>query len=156
MSYYINKYLQENSVRRSLVAKDIEDAREAVQKGIDLLDETFGADWRDHVDLGTLDIQSFRNCLLGQVFGGFCQGIDDIVEHADSETLEELQKQAEPYLEDIGCDRKAIISSVAGFDFIVLNQFSLTVAWIEALSDERFRPGPEEAPDQMEIAFHTL
>jgi hypothetical protein len=43
-------------------------ADEYVAAGIAWLDQNGPADWRSRVDLGTLDINSVDDCVLGQVF----------------------------------------------------------------------------------------
>lgn len=48
-----------------------------VQRGINLLDAAPGyADWRSRIDVETLDLNSFKTCVIGQLFGDFCDGMD--------------------------------------------------------------------------------
>lgn len=47
---------------------------ERVQRGIDLLDAKGPADWRERINGKTLDVKTFCCCVLGQVFGDFCDG----------------------------------------------------------------------------------
>src|SRR5262245_11201765 len=52
-------------------------AEELVQRGIDLLDENWpDENWRDGIDLDTLDIAECDKCVLGQLTGEYCKGMD--------------------------------------------------------------------------------
>lgn len=48
-----------------------------VQAGIKLLDSNKPG-WRSLVDLNDLIITHYRHCILGQVFGGFDEGLEDL------------------------------------------------------------------------------
>jgi hypothetical protein len=50
------------------------DAR--VAAGAALLDERGPDDWRDKIDLDTLDVFSFTDCVLGQLYGRYNSGKD--------------------------------------------------------------------------------
>ncbi len=45
-----------------------------IEAGIKLLDELVPA-WRGRIDVLRLDINSARNCILGQLFGTFFSGV---------------------------------------------------------------------------------
>ena len=47
-----------------------------VQNGIKRLDAVGPADWRDRINLDTLDVHSLSDCVLGQVFGDYGEGMD--------------------------------------------------------------------------------
>lgn len=49
---------------------DEEDVREAVSRGIALLDTYGPSDWRLRVDLSTLNMDSPYGCILGQIYSG--------------------------------------------------------------------------------------
>lgn len=48
---------------------------EAVQRGMDLLDEHGPRGWRDEIDLAELDIALSRQCVLGQLWGFYADGV---------------------------------------------------------------------------------
>lgn len=48
--------------------KDLDQARQAVAKGAALLDER-NPGWRERINLGTLEIGSVYDCVLGQLYG---------------------------------------------------------------------------------------
>lgn len=48
------------------------------QRGAAFLDNTVRKDWRSKIDTDTLDISSSYNCILGQIFGSYHDGIDAI------------------------------------------------------------------------------
>lgn len=45
-----------------------EEIKDRILAGIDVLNEKFGPDWVDHVDVTTLDLSSPNACVLGQVY----------------------------------------------------------------------------------------
>ena len=49
-------------------------ARELVAKGVALLDEHGPEDWRTRINRELLDINSWTNCILGQVYGECGEG----------------------------------------------------------------------------------
>lgn len=49
---------------------------EKVQNGIRVLDTHGPADWRERINLDTLDVHSLDDCVLGQVFGSYGEGMD--------------------------------------------------------------------------------
>lgn len=51
---------------------------EQVQAGADLLDKHGPADWRSRVDLSRLDILDPDNCILGQIYGDYNQGMKSL------------------------------------------------------------------------------
>lgn len=89
--------------------------RTRVQKGIDFLDEYGPEDWRNGIDLGTLNLSSPTDCVLGQLYGVY-----SLVE-SDDGTLFDMDPF--PY-EDLGFE-------VEGEPYAVLTQ-----AWHEALVAE--------------------
>jgi hypothetical protein len=44
------------------------DVKARVLKGIQLLEERYGPDWADHIDLDLLDLSSAQFCVLGQLY----------------------------------------------------------------------------------------
>lgn len=57
---------------------DIEAIRQRIRAGIDLLDEVGPENWRERIRPNELNIQLLDNCILGQVFGDFFQGCEDL------------------------------------------------------------------------------
>lgn len=51
---------------------------DVVNAGIKLLDESGPSNWRDLVDLNTLRLEACDVCVLGQVFGSFDDGLDNL------------------------------------------------------------------------------
>lgn len=49
-----------------------------VKRGMALLEERFGPGWVDLVDLAALDLVEGDRCVLGQVCGGYSNGLDDL------------------------------------------------------------------------------
>lgn len=49
-----------------------------VKRGIALLEERYGPTWVDHMKLSDLDLSSEERCVLGQIYGGFSYGIDNL------------------------------------------------------------------------------
>lgn len=52
--------------------------KESVQRGLALLEERHGPDWVDYIDLGSLELSCGARCVLGQVYGDFEHGLDEI------------------------------------------------------------------------------
>lgn len=42
---------------------------ECVAKGIKVLDARGPEDWRDRITLSTLDLRTYTNCVIGQIYG---------------------------------------------------------------------------------------
>ena len=51
-----------------------EKGSEDVSRGVALLDEYYPG-WRDEIDLGKLNMSSSDNCILGQLYGSYADGI---------------------------------------------------------------------------------
>src|SRR6478735_12553958 len=51
---------------------------DVVNAGIKLLDESGPSNWRDLVDVNTLRLESCEVCVLGQVFGSFEDGLNNL------------------------------------------------------------------------------
>lgn len=66
---------------------DVATVAERVAKGVALLDERH-PEWACQVDVEALDIQSHRLCVVGQVFGGWSQGLIEVYGDIDSEDTE--------------------------------------------------------------------
>jgi len=49
-----------------------------VQAGIALLDTYGPTDWRERINLDTLDLHSLTDCVLGQVYGDYADGMDSL------------------------------------------------------------------------------
>lgn len=65
-----------------------DEAAEAIQRGIELLDETWGSsDWMNEVDLDSLNENSQENSLLGQLYGRHHDGMKTLFLGKRSETL---------------------------------------------------------------------
>ena len=60
----------------SITTEREERVEKAVQKGIDLLDQKGPKNWRERIDLDTFDIGSLNNCVLGQVYGSWHDGMN--------------------------------------------------------------------------------
>jgi hypothetical protein len=54
---------------------NIEAIAERVAAGAALLDEKIPG-WRDEINIKTLDLVSFRQCILGQLFGHYRDGLE--------------------------------------------------------------------------------
>ncbi len=63
-------------------AQEITDERlkERVLAGIDVLNEKYGPNWVDHVDASKLFMESGQACVLGQVYGGYWDGVAALTE----------------------------------------------------------------------------
>lgn len=49
----------------------------AVKRGVALLDsKVYG--WREMVDPSILDMNHWERCVLGQVYGTYCRGVEDL------------------------------------------------------------------------------
>lgn len=44
---------------------------QAVQNGIDWLDENYDGDWRSKINLDKLDMSRSMDCILGQLYGSY-------------------------------------------------------------------------------------
>jgi hypothetical protein len=93
-------------------------ARIRVQRGIELLDRkaaaNFGPEnWRAKVNLATLEMADWYDCMLGQVFGDYSAGVDHFLSR---------DKNCGPWAERHGFDHSRRVS------FADLNW-----AWKEAL-----------------------
>lgn len=78
-----------------------------VASGIALLDAHGPADWRLDVDLSTLNMASTSHCVLGQVYGSFDRGYDDLVLEGglDSDLPRDHGFDAPWFLTQYGMDR---------------------------------------------------
>lgn len=56
-----------------------------VAKAIELLDQIAPANWRDEVNIDTLDMDSGEECVLGQIYGDYNVGIAALREKAEEE-----------------------------------------------------------------------
>lgn len=61
----------------SVTTQTIDKTRQAVEKGAEVLDQ-IKPDWRDRVNKSALDISNCFDCILGQVFGYFGDGMKAI------------------------------------------------------------------------------
>lgn len=52
-------------------------AKEAVERGVDLLDERV-PEWRTKIDVFTLRMSEPDRCVLGQLFGGYSEGVAEL------------------------------------------------------------------------------
>jgi hypothetical protein len=50
----------------------------AVARGVELLDEAGPAGWREVIDLGLLNLSSGRLCVLGQLYGSYQDGLQEL------------------------------------------------------------------------------
>lgn len=53
-------------------------AATVARRGASFLDDTLGKEWTSKIDTEILDIASSNNCILGQIFGSYHDGIDAI------------------------------------------------------------------------------
>lgn len=51
---------------------------ERVRRGAAYLDEHGPDQWRDHIDLDRLDIGDGCDCVLGQLYGSFADGVGEL------------------------------------------------------------------------------
>ena len=51
---------------------------EQVSKGIEVLNRN-RPNWRDKIDIEALDTNDWRDCVLGQVFGSYSDGMDALL-----------------------------------------------------------------------------
>lgn len=49
--------------------------KQQVLSGIELLERQYGPDWVLHVDPSQLSMQSADRCVVGQLYGGYCEGM---------------------------------------------------------------------------------
>lgn len=49
-----------------------------VASGAYMLDVHYGPDWRNKIDLDTLDLKHCETCILGQVFGTYEDGLEKL------------------------------------------------------------------------------
>lgn len=61
-------------------AEKIEDKKikERVLTGLLLLQERWGDEWADHIDLRTLDMGNGSYCVLGQLYGSYMTGLSSL------------------------------------------------------------------------------
>jgi hypothetical protein len=111
MGYYIDHYLRNSAHSLSTIHKQIEDAREMAEEGAEFLDEHFGDEsWREDISVERLAMGSCFECVLGQLFGSYAEGASAIGPHPE-----------------------------ASFDYQKVDMHTLTMAWIELLTGERFQ-----------------
>lgn len=60
-------------------------ARKRVEAGARLLDEELGTDWVHDVDLERLDLNSVCRCVLGQIYGDFCEAARELADTPNHE-----------------------------------------------------------------------
>lgn len=63
-------------------------AREAVKNAAALLDTVRDDDWRSMIDRGRLDVRSYSDCPIGQVYGGWAHGLQEIEDSAATRGIE--------------------------------------------------------------------
>jgi hypothetical protein len=61
----------------SLPADDVYEVEKRIGRGVALLDEA-KQDWRDAIHLRMLDVQLRTQCVLGQVFGHYNRGLNEL------------------------------------------------------------------------------
>lgn len=68
-----------------------------IQRGIDWLNKHGPDDWRERIDIDTLDLGAFNCCPLGQIYSHFHKGVDalrlanaGIVEHGFNLLYDEI------------------------------------------------------------------
>ena len=62
----------------SVLTRERTTIEKAVQEGVNLLDEKGPDGWRELIDVGRLDIGAACDCVLGQVYGSFQRGLDEL------------------------------------------------------------------------------
>lgn len=55
-----------------------EAAAERVARGIQFLDDSAWPDWRSKIDLDALYLYSSNECILGQIFGTYYDGLEEL------------------------------------------------------------------------------
>jgi hypothetical protein len=55
-----------------------------IKAGIALLEEEYGSDWVEHIDMETFDISDTRCCVLGQLYGHYTVGSRQLGIHGPS------------------------------------------------------------------------
>ena len=71
-----------------------DEARRAVRKAVDLLDEKGPRDWRAKIDTRTLDVSDSDNCVLWQVYGSYFEGLEILgidAKKVDAADLDDLE-----------------------------------------------------------------
>ena len=97
--------------QRSPAMKKIDKrVKDRVQKGIDLLQEKHGADWVDKIDLKSLNLGSTTECVLGQVYGDYHDGLKELQLHGESAKYG-FMSEGEPYtvLDEEWADRISLL-----------------------------------------------
>lgn len=67
-----------DNLRTKKQKEEDKEVLEQVKRGIQILDQKYGPDWPCHIDLETLNITDYKVCVLGQLYGGYAAGCDEI------------------------------------------------------------------------------
>jgi hypothetical protein len=57
---------------------DVTEVDAVVANGMKLLDEKFGTNFHEQIDPDKLDIGSGVNCICGQLYGSYCNGVEKL------------------------------------------------------------------------------
>jgi hypothetical protein len=49
------------------------------ERGAKLLDEKYEGDWREKIDIDELDMDNQDECILGQMYGDYEDGLEEVV-----------------------------------------------------------------------------
>lgn len=110
MGYFIDGYLQNCFLDPEEIAPEIDQARKAVDRGVRFLNDYFDEAWQEEIEPGRLAMDSCFECVFGQLFGSFWNGL----EKTDADRPREA------------------------FDCHAIHSEALTIAWLEHLTDEQF------------------
>jgi len=110
--YHLRHY-EDGDIERAI--ENIDVARKLADEGSGVLDFITEEDWKDKITAKDLSTFSCQQCVLGQVFGSFRGGMEAIEENYPEES-----EPDEP------------------FDAITVDHLSLTIAYVEILTGERF------------------
>lgn len=113
----------------------IEEADAAIQKGIKWLDENPRQldeikNWREKIKIGQLNLASVRDCVFGQLFGDYVDGLTTIFETELNYWT--VPDQVHYWAMEHGFQRE--FCSVIGFEIREDELRLLTQRWVVALS----------------------
>lgn len=115
---------------------DVTAAQQRVWRGAELLDRVY-PEWREHVDVNTLDMTSGVHCVLGQLASTWPGMPDDIREWAQYQDVVEKLEWTEHETYDHGF----VSHGFAGYDHLATAR--LAPLWVsEILRDSNTPTGP--------------
>ena len=106
--------------QRTMIEKKIDaELKARVERGLALLRETHGPNFADHINLKTLELEHDSVCVLGQLYGNYSYGVNELFDGSLQESVKH------------------------GFDLAPgddANFSQLDVIWQEALTPQVTRP----------------